>query len=323
MRFAALDLGSNTFLCLIADVTTHGQIVLLEDAVEVVRLGQGVAKNGFFAEEALQRASSCLERFSGLIQKHKPDAVLAAATAAARSASNGIELVKVAQTLNIPIEIISGDREAELTFTGAISGSKDVNYSSGILGSSSRLNLVIDIGGGSTEIILGNNKQILYKKSFHVGVVKLREKHIKQFPVSQETQVDLNNEIKKTFDELQFLQFDKSLIDVIAVAGTPTALAAAAIGNFNSNKIDGYAFTVFQLKEWMNRLSPLTPSEIEHQWCVPSGRSDVLFVGVMILTGVLEALELSTLKVSTRGLRYGLMLELWKLQTQKLLNQTK
>ena len=321
MRFATLDLGSNTFLCLIAEVTNQGQIVLLEDAVEVVRLGQGVAQNGFFAEEALLRASSCLKRFADLIQKHKPDVVLGAATAAARSVSNGIELVKIAQALGIPLEIISGDREAELTFAGAISGSQDRNPKPDIVESSSRLSLVIDIGGGSTEIILGNNKQILYKKSFNVGVVKLRERHIKQFPVPPETQSELNNEIKTVFNELQSLHFDKPSIDVIAVAGTPTTLAAAAIGKFDPNKIDGFTFTLFQLKEWMNRLSPLIPSEIERQWCVPSGRSDVLFVGVMILIGVLEALELPTLKVSTRGLRYGLLFELWKAQTQKSLNQ--
>lgn len=335
MRIAALDFGSNTFLCLIADIDSQGCIHIVKDLVEVVRLGEGVAQSGQFSTAALSRAQACLQRFAKEIEIQKPDHVTSVATAAARSVSNADTLLKICEETNIPLNIISGDREAELTFSGALSGTKQ--RSPQIISSSSQLatpqssalafpQIVIDIGGGSTEIILGLPQKILFKKSFNIGVVKLKEKYVSQFPLSSETQANLQREIHQTFSEkANHLQTEitrclaenkntssNASINIIAVAGTPTTLAAAAIGKFDPNQIDGFVFSRTQLQDWKYRLSALTPEAIEQTFCVPKGRSDVLVVGVMILIGALEALNAQQLQVSTRGLRFGLLLEHWQ-----------
>ena len=107
MKVAALDLGSNTFLCLICDVKESKIETIYEDQVQIVKLGQGLANANQFHPEALQRAKKALTDFSVLIKKHKPDKVLAMATSAARDAKNKDELFKICDDLNIPLEIIS------------------------------------------------------------------------------------------------------------------------------------------------------------------------------------------------------------------------
>lgn len=336
MRIAALDLGSNTFLCLIADIDQQGHLTIIKDLVEVVRLGQGVAQSGQFSAESLARAQTCLQRFAHEIQIQKLDYVVGVATAAARSVSNGDALLKICEEVQIPLDIISGDREAELTFAGALSAiehplSSPLSRSAAEVSRSHQPasplipQIVIDIGGGSTEIILGTSQELLFKKSFNIGVVKLKEKHVSQFPISIETQKLMQNEIHQTFSEIQKSLQPKAMnplienrnfsfkraIDIIAVAGTPTTLAAAVIGKFDPQKIDGFIFSREQLLEWKTHLSALTPETIEENFQVPKGRSDVLAVGVMILFGALEALNAHQLQVSTRGLRFGLLLDHW------------
>lgn len=334
MRIAALDLGSNTFLCLIADVDSQGHLTIVKDLVDVVRLGEGVAQSGHFSTAALLRAQACLQRFVQEIQILQPDHIVGVATAAARSVSNADALLKICEKSKIPLTIISGDREAELTFSGALSGTKQISSQTisswsykAIPNSSAPFSpqIVIDIGGGSTEIILGTYPKILFKKSFNIGVVRLKEKYISQFPLSSEIQKSLQNEIQQTFAEQnnnlkteidRYLAEYKNIhsetpFEITAVAGTPTTLAAAVIGKFDPNQIDGFVFNYSQLQEWKHRLSMLTPEAIEANFCVPKGRSDVLAVGVMILIGALEALKEHQIRVSPRGLRFGLLLDHW------------
>ncbi len=299
MRVAALDLGSNTFLCLIAEVDSSGKMSVVSDLAEVVRLGQGVATSGEISAEALQRASMCLERFKAEIKKCSPDKILAVATAAARKANNRDDLIRILERFNIPLEIVSGNREADLTFKGAISGIR-----------SGSKKLIVDIGGGSTELILGSDQGIIYKRSFEIGVVMLREKHISCFPINSETSAQIEKEIRETLQDSNLIENEEG-IEVIAVAGTPTTLAAVVLGGFDANKIEGFRFNLAQLIQWQKKLIVLTPSQIEEKFNVPKGRSDVIAVGVMILVNVLKTLGCDTLTVSTRGLRYGVAEELF------------
>ena len=294
MRVAALDLGSNTFLCLIADLDSQGQLKIVEDLAEVVRLGEGVGQTGVLSPAALQRAKSCLERFSGRIQSHQPQKILAVATAASRKAKNGQELLDLCASVGIPVQIISGDAEAMLTFQGALSGTH-----------SSSDSWVVDIGGGSTELIWGSTHGIQFKKSFEIGVVKLREKFIHHFPISQEELEQMRDEIKETLS-FQLPPLKLTPAPVVSVAGTPTTLAAAALGGFDADRVDGFRFTLRDLKNWENKLSQMTPESIESVYGVQKGRSDVLVCGVMILIAALELVRKEELVVSVRGLRYGL-----------------
>ena len=300
MKVAALDLGSNTFLCLIAEVTVSGIAKVYSDHAEVVRLGQGLINSKNFHPEALKRADECLKKFSKIIEEQKPEKILAMATSAARDAINKEELFLIAKKYKIPIEIIAGESEAAITYQGAVSGLK--NYSENLM--------VLDVGGGSTEFIFGRGKNLIKGKSYDIGCVRLTEKFITQQP-TPEKEIQLiigavDIEIKKA---RAIMPKKFSLNRIVAVAGTPTSLAAAELGFFDTTKIDGYELTRTSLERWLVLLSTASVAE-KIKMGVPEGRADVILVGVVILIRTLHLFGLNELMVSTRGVRYGVALEL-------------
>ncbi len=317
MKVAALDLGTNTFLCLIAEVEAGSIKKIYEDQVQVVRLGQGMNRQNntapkSFHPEALARAKTCLTEFSQLIKKHQPEKILAMATSAARDADNAKELFSIGKDLNIPIEIIPGTREAEITYQGSISGQKDFNKNF----------LVVDIGGGSTEIIFGHDKQLKFYQSLDIGCVRLTERFLRQQPATKESLTELRQEVIFQITKLKNSSGDVNKfgkIDMaLAVAGTPTELARIQIGEFIPEKIDGFKITLQQLEKWFAEFSKLTPGEITSQFGVSSGRADVILAGVIILAEFCKAFNLESTDVSTRGVRFGVALEIEKRESKKI-----
>ncbi|MBY0553203.1 Ppx/GppA family phosphatase [bacterium] len=304
MKVAALDLGSNTFLCLIAEVVNQrgvsSIIEVYSDTVEVVRLGQGLEQSKRFHSEALSRADACLKKFSEIIHSHKPEKILAMATSAARDAINKQELFDIAKKHNIPLEIIPGEQEATITYKGAVSGFKEQNQNL----------MIIDIGGGSTEFIFGRDQFLMEGESYNIGCVRLTERCI----TSQPTPDNEVNEVTKLVDESilkakALMPPDFVLDQIIAVAGTPTSLVAAQLGEFDASKIDGFVLTKEGLESWLNKLKNATVDE-KIKMGIPSGRADVILIGVIILLRTLYLFGLSQMKVSTRGVRYGVALEM-------------
>lgn len=304
MRVAALDLGSNTFLCLIAD----GEVVdgrprltrILSDEVRMVRLGQDVDRTRRFHAEALTRAEAALAEFQKTIQKFKPDRVLAMATSAARDVQNADALFELGRKYGIPIEVIPGSQEAQITYAGATSG-----------GGSHVPTLVIDIGGGSTEFIRGTGTEMGWGHSLDLGCVRLKERLGYRETLTQELERDARARIQ---EELRALPAKIGLSDdatdfavqnILAVAGTPTELARMELGVFDPAKIDGFTFTRERLEEWVRKLAPLTPLQIHEQFQVSPGRADVLVLGLLILSEAMAFFARPSLQVSTRGVRFG------------------
>ncbi len=300
MKVAALDLGSNTFLCLIAEVENQQIKKIYSDHVEVVRLGQGLSQSKLFHPEALIRADQCLSRFEKIITGNKPEKILAMATAAARDAENKEELFKIGKKYNIPIEVIPGEKEASITYQGGTSG----------LPPSEKNIMVIDIGGGSTEFIFGKGRNLIQGESFNIGVVKLTEKFISHQPTSQDQIINVTKFIDEHIDKALKVQPQGFQVDeILAVAGTPTALAAAQIGEFIPEKVDGFSLTQKDLESWRERLTPATIEE-KQKMGIPQGRADVILTGVLILLQTLKKFKKEKLTVSTRGVRYGVALEM-------------
>lgn len=300
MKVAALDLGSNTFLCLIADVTSDGIQNIHSDEVQVVRLGQGLNEAKKFHPEALKRADTCLEAFAKTIKKHQPEKVLAMATSAARDAENREELFALAKKHGIPLEIIPGEKEAEITYQGAVSGS-DVN---------DKNLLVIDIGGGSTEFIFGRGRQRGIGASYDIGCVRLTERFIRQQPTADADVQAATQHIEQSILKARNLaSTDFKLDTILAVAGTPTSLAAAEIGQFDAQRIDGYRMTRKSLESWLQKLQQATVEQ-KIGMGIPAGRADVILIGVITLLSTLKIFEKDELSVSTRGVRYGVALEM-------------
>ncbi len=301
MKIAALDLGSNTFLCLIAEVSDNKIFKTYSDHSEVVRLGQNLATTGSFHPEALARAEACLMRYSQIIKDAKPDRVLAMATSAARDSLNKEELFKIAAKYGVPLEIIPGEKEAQITYKGAVSGSDDENCDT----------MVIDVGGGSTEVIFGRGSQMVVGKSFDIGCVRLTEKYIGSQPTQIKDIMRATAVIDRCLQEAAELQPPEfSPEKIIAVAGTPTALVAAEFGGYNASQIDGYKLDRAKLNDWFLKL---TKASVEEKIAmgIPAGRADVILIGVIILLRALIVFDRQELTVSTRGVRYGVALELF------------
>lgn len=299
MKIAALDLGTNTFLCLIAEGDANGISHVYEDLSQVVRLGQGVGQTGEFHPDALIRAKACLQEFKKAMDRHKPDRILAMATSAARDARNGSELFKICEDLSIPLQIIPGQDEARITYAGALVGHTSQDETC----------LVVDVGGGSTECILGRGQKILFSESLNIGGVRLTEKWISKQPVSSDEQKKLSeyidSQIHTLLPELKKTKLDK----IIAVAGTPTSIAAIEVGGFDAKKVDGFFLSKERLQFWVQEFSRTSVVEKQTKYNL-GGRADIIFSGSMILLNLLEALQAPGMTVSTKGVRYGVALEM-------------
>jgi len=295
MRVAALDLGSNTSLLLIADVIDGRIERVVSDETHVTRMGQGVHAHRRFHAEALKRMESCLGDYAQKIQQAGCEKVVAVATSAARDVANGDELIALGRKHNIPIHIITGQREAELTFQGALCDRATADGT-----------LVVDVGGGSTEIIgLRGGKPS--GVSIDVGSVRLTELYIKEQPIPAMDLVALNNHIERAFRDATLSQIEAK--EVVAVAGTPTTLAALEQKTeFSEQKVNGFHLSLSTIENWAAKMSKMTVEQRELLPGMQPKRADVIVTGSMILAGALRALKKNAVTVSTRGVRYGVAL---------------
>ncbi|QLY25534.1 Ppx/GppA phosphatase family protein [Bdellovibrio sp. KM01] len=299
MKVAALDLGTNTFLCLIAEGDKNGITKVHKDLVEVVRLGQDVDKTGELHPDALVRAKKCLTGFKKEIDRHNVDKILAMATSAARDAKNGQDLFNIGKELGIPIEVIPGEDEARISYQGATGGVIDP----------AKTNLVIDVGGGSTEFIVGHGEKILFGESLNMGGVRLTERFVTQQPVPQNEQAKLNlyidEQLQKILPDLRKYKLDQ----ILAVAGTPTSIVAIEVGGFDEKKVDNYFVTKERLEHWVNVFAQTSVEEKRSKYHL-GGRADIIFAGASILLNTVKALGMAGMVVSTKGVRYGVALEM-------------
>jgi exopolyphosphatase / guanosine-5'-triphosphate,3'-diphosphate pyrophosphatase len=297
-KVAAIDLGTNTFLCLIAEVgaAANKTLKVIDDASKVVRLGEKVHQNRAFLPQALERAAACLDQFQKMIQIHKVDKVIATATSAARDATNGQELIKLGRDRGIPIHIIEGKKEAELSFDGAVSA---------IESAANKKILVIDVGGGSTELIFREPGKDIKATSFDVGCVRLTEMFLKNDPVSANEYQALQSYAAKVMNQYGHVSPDL----VVAVAGTPTTLACVAQKiDFDEYKVEGYTLTRQKISDLARDLGALPLSERKKVKGLEPLRADVIVTGCALLERGLDLAGRDEMRVSTRGLRYGIAL---------------
>lgn len=305
MRVAGIDLGTNTFLCLIADVSESGVVQVIRDEVRVVRLGQGVHATREFHPEALARAESTFEEFQKFILDARCEKVVGVATSAARDVKNADVLFQLGKKYGIPIEVISGDREAELTFAGAIEPSW------------SGLTAVIDVGGGSTEIIIGDRSGVRARASADVGAVRLTEMFVKSHPIPSESVRQLRDHARQAISSLGLrLPPGESLSRVVAVAGTPTTLASVVLGrSFDADRVHGHLLSLAELDSWTTKLAGMSVEERQKLSGMEPKRADVIVAGAICVAealrfvGSLESLSVprNEIVVSVRGLRFGIV----------------
>lgn len=298
MKVAALDLGTNTFLLLVADVEGGKVTHVYRDEIRVTRLGQEVHKNRKFHPEALKRAEECFKQYAEIIEQERPEKIIAMATSAARDVSNGHEFFELGNKYGIPIEIIPGSREAEITFRGSTYDEVDPT---GLA--------VIDVGGGSTEVIGQIKPGEITGASVDVGSVRLTELFVKSHPVSEEDLHALQEYVSQKFSEAAKHFPIKKVKDILAVAGTPTTLAAVMQGKpYAKEVVHGYRIYLSDMYHWLKKLAAMTVAERQALPGMDPKRADVIVAGLVILISATELLGLDSIKVSDRGVRFGVAL---------------
>lgn len=298
LKIATIDIGSNSFLLLLCMANQEGISTITKDVVEIVRLGQGLATNKKFLPEALDRAKSTLTIFKKMIDEFQPDIILPKATAAARIAENREDLLTIGKNLGLQIETIPGEQEAKITYQGVFWGQKtdETGY-----------NLLIDIGGGSTELIVGKGANIEYSVSIPFGAVLLTERFVKNHPINFDEAKNLEIEIETGIANSLNSIAKFPIKTVLAVAGTPTTLAQMILGGYDDAKINGYLLSLEKLSELEGQLKSRTVEQRIVELGVPMGRADILYAGAVLLRKIITAVRLKEVKVSTRGVRHGIV----------------
>ena len=301
MTIASIDIGSNTILLLIAEYNKQdNNIKTIANFYESPRLSEGIKLGDKLRREKINSLISVLNLYKQEIENYNCEKVLIVATNAFRLISNGKDVLdEIRELFGWDIEIITGDEEARLTFIGSIFP----------ISKNSTKN-VIDIGGGSTEFIHGNISSIHFKKSFDIGVVSLTEKFFINYPPSEKEVFKALEYSINVFTELVG-NYSRSL-DTIAVAGTPTTLSCIKqnIRDYNEAKVENTILELDDIEIITSELSNLTRNQVlEKYGQVVNGREDVLLAGCLILVSFMKQIKINHVKVSAKGLRYGVVVD--------------
>jgi len=302
MRAATIDIGTNSVLLLVADSEGGALRPVLERAT-VTRLGEGVDRNRRLLESACQRTLACLSDYASQLRELGVDRLDAVGTSAMRDAAGGQEFVVQARAiLGVAPRVIDGNEEARLTFAGALSG----------LSARGEVT-VFDIGGGSTEIIVGSvsdsTRRIAAATSLDIGSVRLFERHVHADPPSAHDMQRVERDIALALADAPE---PKSGATLVGVAGTVTQLAALELEltAYDATRVHGYTLTRSAVDRLATRLASLDLAQRRALPGMEPARADVLVVGSVIAKAVLQWSGAAELVVSDRGVRWGLAEEL-------------
>lgn len=302
VTIAVVDIGTNTILLLIARVDSSGTLTPLRHEQRIPRLGEGVDRRRLLHPDAMERAIQVLQEYSGIIDAYAPDARVLCATSAVRDAANRAEFIgAVRAAMGFRIEVLSGSEEARWTYRGALSGIPDVARAT-----------VIDIGGGSTEITLGDQRAAGAKASLDVGSVRLTERFFRHDP-------PLPEEIEAARDAVTAAmaatgQFAFRGTTAVAVAGTATTLSLLAQGRkeYDLDAVSNSRLTSGSVEQLLRMLGAMPSARIRELSEVMEGRADIITAGALILHEVMTHAGFDEVIVSERGVRYGIALREWE-----------
>lgn len=297
-RVAAYDCGTNSLRLLVADLSPEtGELTELVREMRIVRLGQDVDKTGRIADEALERTAAALREYAALVEQHAPERIRFCATSAARDASNAAAFAAVVHDLvGVEPEVITGAEEARASYDGATRTLPDVPQPV----------LVLDIGGGSTELIIGGPDGVTGEHSLDIGSVRLTERHLHSDPPTPAEVAACRADIDAALDGCRVDPVDAATI--IGVAGTVTSVAAGALGlpSYQRDRIHHAELTVDQVRRTVDELVAMTVDQRLGLGYLHPGRADVIAAGALILERVLARARVSTLRVSESDILDGI-----------------
>jgi exopolyphosphatase / guanosine-5'-triphosphate,3'-diphosphate pyrophosphatase len=299
-RVAAVDCGTNTIRLLVADIDVDsGRQDSLVRELRIVRLGQDVDRTGRFADEALERVFMAVEQYAGIVEEHHVDAVRFVATSAARDARNGGAFLDgVAARFGARPEIITGEEEARLSFDGATR----------TLPAAPEPIAVVDIGGGSTELVLGVTGRVDAARSLDIGSVRLTERLMPSDPPAPDEVEAATRVVDEALDTLP--SYGVEIGDaptLVGVAGTVTTVGMLLLGldHWDRERVHQASFPADAVHQLAERLLAMTVAD-RQALGVPAGRADVIGAGGLILDRVLRRSGAERLVVSDADILDGI-----------------
>jgi exopolyphosphatase/guanosine-5'-triphosphate,3'-diphosphate pyrophosphatase len=302
VRVAVVDIGSNTTRLLVADVR-DGRVHELDRRTTVTRLGEGVDATGRLGDAPIERVTKVLEEYRAAMDELEPERTVALATSAVRDASNGDEFRQLLHDrFGLDVKIIPGDEEARLTFLGATAARP---HGEGPL-------VVIDIGGGSTEFVVGlAGEAPTFRVSTQAGSVRQTERHLAHDPPTREELDALRASAREIISDAVPAEVRESVVSGIAVAGTATSLAAIdqQLDPYDPERVHGYSLTLEACERMMATLAALPLAERREVTGLHPDRAPTIVAGTAILVEFMGVFGLDAAEISEADILHGAALD--------------
>jgi exopolyphosphatase/guanosine-5'-triphosphate,3'-diphosphate pyrophosphatase len=297
VRVGVVDIGTNSTRLLVADVEAN-RIAEVDRRTEVTRLGEGVDASGRLSEEARARVFAVLDEYGAAIAEHGCDVTTGVLTSAVRDAVNGEEFKEeVRRRYGLDANVIDGDTEARLTYLGATA---ERDPGEGPL-------VVIDIGGGSTEYVVGEGSEMTFHVSTQAGVVRQTERHLHSDPPRHEELEALAEEVRGIIVAEVPAEVREAVVAAVAVAGTATSCAAIdqELEPYDPARVHGYRLQAGALELMLARLADLDLEQRRRVKGLHPDRAPTIVAGVVILLEALRAFGLDEVEVSEHDILWG------------------
>jgi exopolyphosphatase / guanosine-5'-triphosphate,3'-diphosphate pyrophosphatase len=316
MRAVVVDIGTNSTRLLIADVTPAGEVIEVVRRSVVTRLGAGVDAEGKLSEEGCERVYAALTEFRTEIDAHRPDGSrevgsstdgeypnLAVMTSAVRDASNGREFAETIRSrFSLDARVLSGEEEARMTFLGAMSAGK-----SDVRQAATEPAVVIDIGGGSTEFIVGTGQTAGFHVSLPAGVVRMSERHIHTDPPAPDELQALAADVRAIFLAGLPASERAAVTCGIAVAGTATSAAAIdqELDPYDPARVHGYRLLLATVEMLLARLADMNEAQRRQLVGLHPDRAPTIVAGMVLLSEAMRTFDLDEVEVSEHDILHG------------------
>jgi len=300
VRVAVIDMGTNSTRLLVADVA-DGRVAELERRSTVTRLGRGVDTSGKLAAEAIEEVCATVADYVAIYEGLSAERVVAVATSAVRDADNrGAFVGELRERFALDAQTLDGTDEARLTYLGAIHERPPTAET-----------LVVDIGGGSTELVIGTGRDISFHASLQAGTVRHTERHIQHDPAEASELEELAGDVQHLIDKALRGSDFAHAGSGIGVAGTPTSLAAIdqVLVPYDPEQVHGYRLSLETIQHLYSGLAAKTLTERLEVPGLHRGRAPTIVAGVVILIQVMRAFGLAEIEVSERDILYGVALD--------------
>ena len=304
MRVAVVDIGTNSTRLLVADVTDDGRLTERERRTKVTRLGDRLGETGVLSDDAMERVHATLAEYRTVIEQEGAERAVAVLTSAVRDAANGAGfLARVrAQGDGLDARVIAGDEEARLTFRGATSERVPGDATP---------TLVIDVGGGSTELVIGTGADVSFHVSTQAGVVRHTERHLGTDPPTRNELRALAEDVRSTYAEAVPEAVRVAATTAIAVAGTATSLGTIDLdlAHYEPHLVHGHVVPLTACRRILERLAALPEAQRREVRGLHPARAPTIVAGVVMVIEALELFGLDAIVVSDHDILRGAALE--------------